>query len=187
MRDRQREIPVRLPGALDRKYPSAGKSWAWCWLFPAHRPCRNPRTGKVVRWRVHEVNVQKAVREAAQKCGLESHVTSHVLRHAFATHSLQQGATVRDVQEVLGHASIETTMRYLHAATDRLRSPLDTLPMEVPAAPVPSRQVKSPVIQQRLPLGRGGSLGVGEGGGALVAEGRADLAGVAEGQVFGRG
>ncbi|RYD82031.1 MAG: integron integrase [Verrucomicrobiaceae bacterium] len=185
MRDRQREIPAPLPGALDRKYPNAGKSWAWYWLFPAHRPCRHPRTGTVVRWRVHEVNVQKVVREAAQKCGLESYVTPHVLRHAFATHSLQQGATVRDVQEVLGHASIETTMRYLHAATDRLRSPLDTLPMEAPVPPVPSRQVKPPVIQQRLPLGRGWSPGVREGGGALAAEGRADLAGVADEQVFG--
>ncbi|MHA3774478.1 integron integrase [Verrucomicrobiota bacterium sgz303538] len=136
MRDRQNGIPVPLPDALARKYPRAQESIGWYWLFPAQQTCKHPRTGQVVRWRVHEVNVQRAVRRAAIASGLDSVVTPHVLRHAFATHSLQQGVNVRDVQEVMGHSSLETTMRYLHTSADVLKSPLETLPTQMPAAPL---------------------------------------------------
>ena len=69
--DRARGIPVPLPGLLDRKYPAAGLSERWAWLFPSLTTCRHPRTRKEVRWRCHEANVQKAVREAARQCSLE--------------------------------------------------------------------------------------------------------------------
>ncbi|MHA3774804.1 integron integrase [Verrucomicrobiota bacterium sgz303538] len=164
MRDRQNNIPVPLPDALARKYPRAQESIGWYWLFPAQQTCNHPRTGQVVRWRVHEVNVQRAVRRAAIASGLDSVVTPHVLRHAFATHSLQQGVNVRDVQEVMGHSSLETTMRYLHTSADTLRSPLETLPTQMPAlpvqpcvqppqAPVATQSPRPPVpVQQPLPV-----------------------------------
>jgi len=129
--DRARGIPVPLPGLLDRKYPAAGQSERWAWLFPSLTTCHHPRTRKEVRWRCHEANVQKAVRYAARQCGLEG-VTPHNLRHAYATHALQNGAFVRDLQVVLGHNSLETTMRYLHAEASRVASPLRNF------APVPS-------------------------------------------------
>ena len=121
--DRLRGIPVPLPGLLDRKYPNAGLHERWAWLFPSRTVCRHPRTGKVVRWRCHEANIQRAVRQAAPRCGLDG-VTPHSLRHAYATHALQDGALVHDLQVVLGHKHLDTTMRYLHAEAKRVQSPL---------------------------------------------------------------
>ena len=91
------------------------------------KPSAHPRTGERVRWRMHEVNVQRAVRRGAEKAGLPSKVTPHVLRHTYATHAHGAGAAARDLQAVLGHAKLETTMRYLEAQPARVVSPLDQL------------------------------------------------------------
>jgi site-specific recombinase XerD len=125
--DRENAVPVPLPGRLEKKYPRSRFAWQWFWLFPSLKPCLHPRTGELVRWRCHEANVQRAVKAAAVKSGLNGLVTPHVLRHAYATHAMRQGAFVRDVQEVMGHVSLETTMGYLHAETERVASPLDAL------------------------------------------------------------
>jgi len=121
--DHARGIPVPLPGLLAKKYPSAARSERWAWLFPSHTLCHDPRSGKVARWRCHESNVQRAVRAAAQRCRLEG-LTPHYLRHAYATHALHGGAYVRDLQVVLGHNHLETTMLYLHTEAGRVSSPL---------------------------------------------------------------
>ena len=121
--DHARGIPVPLPGLLAKKYPWAERAERWAWLFPSRTLCRDPRSDKVVRWRCHESNVQRAVRAAAQRCGLDG-LTPHYLRHAFATHALHGGAFVRDLQVVLGHNHLETTMLYLHAEAGRVASPL---------------------------------------------------------------
>ena len=121
--DRLNQIPVKLPGLLAAKYPHWQFSPKWAWLFPARQPCADPRTGQTVRWRCHEANVQRAVKSAAAPLGLE--ITPHSLRHAYATHSLNRGANVRAIQEVLGHKQIETTMGYLHAEALSVPSPLD--------------------------------------------------------------
>jgi integrase/recombinase XerD len=112
---------------LDKKYPRSRFAWQWFWLFPALKPCRHPRTGEIVRWRCHEANVQRAVKAAAVKCGLDGLITPHVLRHAYATHAMRQGAFVRDVQQAMGHVSLETTMGYLHSGPERVPSPLDAI------------------------------------------------------------
>ena len=121
--DHARRIPVPLPGLLAKKYPSAAHSERWAWFFPSHTLCRDPRSGKTVRWRCHESNVQRAVRAAALACGLDG-LTPHYLRHAYATHALHGGAYVRDLQLVLGHNHLETTMLYLHTEAGRVASPL---------------------------------------------------------------
>lgn len=121
--DRAAGIPVALPGLLAKKYPWAATSDRWAWVFPSHTTCRDPRTGKQVRWRCHETNVQRAVRAAAERCGLRG-LTPHLLRHAFATHALHRGAYVRDLQAVLGHNHLDTTMLYLHPEAGRVASPL---------------------------------------------------------------
>lgn len=118
-------IPVPLPGRLDKKYPQSRFAWQWAWVFPSHKPCSHPRTGETVRWRCHEANIQRAVKKAVQSCDLSAVITPHHLRHAYATHSLEQGANVRDVQHALGHASLETTMCYTHADSLRVSSPLE--------------------------------------------------------------
>ncbi len=128
-RDRETHLPVEVPGLLARKYPKAPHSWPWFWLFPSHTPCTHPRTGEMVRWRMHEANVQRAVKKSAEKLGLDGLATPHVLRHCCATHILEAGGNVRDVQELLGHSNLNTTMIYVHGDAERVKSPLESSSM----------------------------------------------------------
>jgi integron integrase len=119
-------IPVTLPFALARKYPSASTSVQWQWLFPSASLCRNDR-GTVVRHHVHTSSVQKAVRVAAQRVVLEKPVGCHTFRHTFATELLRRGSDIRTVQELLGHKDLRTTQIYTHVLGQRfagVRSPL---------------------------------------------------------------
>lgn len=129
-RARAAEIPTKLPHRLAAKNPRAGRSLAWFWLFPAAFDCADPDddTGKTrVWWHGLPSAVQKAMREATDRAGLPGAITPHHLRHAWATHSIDAGANVRDVQEILGHRSLETTMQYVHPEIERVASPLETL------------------------------------------------------------
>jgi len=123
-RDKQNRTPLMLPNRLARKYPEYKFSWAWAWVFPAHYPCRDPITGAIVRFRMHEANVQRAVKQARRKLGIS--VLPHELRHGYATHCLERGTNPRAIQQVMGHKSLETTMGYLHADSLSVRSPLET-------------------------------------------------------------
>jgi integrase len=123
-RDKQNGIPVEIPHQLARKYPEYQFAWPWAWLFPSHHPCRHPRTGQVVRYRMHEVHVQRAIKAARRQLGIM--VLPHELRHAYATHCLERGTNPRAIQQVMGHKSLETTMGYLHAESLSVRSPLET-------------------------------------------------------------
>lgn len=120
-------VPAAMPGLLAKKSPRLAFTEAWAWVFPAHQPTRHPRTGERVRWRMHEVNIQRAVRAAAAKTGLAGKVTPHILRHCYATHAHEAGAPVRNLQEAMGHTQIGTTMSYLTPSKDGVRSPLDAL------------------------------------------------------------
>ena len=74
--------------------------------------------------------VQQSFRLARKKAGIQKEVSVHSLRHSYATHLLEQGVDIVTIKELLGHATIETTMMYLHVARlDRINahSPLDTL------------------------------------------------------------
>lgn len=121
---------VELPGALHRKLPRAGRDWPWQWVFPARRryTCRD--TGQLRRHHLHETVLQRAVREASRQAGMHKRVTTHTLRHSFATHLLAGGYDIRTVQELLGHRSVKTTMIYTHVLNrgyGGVRSPLDGL------------------------------------------------------------
>jgi len=121
---------VLLPDALASKYPAAARQWGWQWVFPSALRSVDPRTGVVRRHHLHAESVQKAVRLAARAGELAKPVTPHVLRHSFATHLLGAGHDIRTVQELLGHADVETTMIYTHVLNRGGRgvlSPLDGL------------------------------------------------------------
>ena len=122
---------VRLPDALHRKYPNAGRELKWQFLFPSGRLAIDPHGGKVRRHHLHESSLQKAVRRAALACGIQKRVGCHTLRHCFATHLLEANHDIRTVQELLGHAHVSTTMIYTHVLSRPgvgVFSPLDQPP-----------------------------------------------------------
>jgi len=121
---------VQMPDALDRKYPRAGASWPWFWVFAQADRSVCPRTGVLRRHHVYDQTFQRAFKRAVAQAGIARPATPHTLRHSFATHLLQAGTDIRTVQSLLGHSDVSTTMIYTHVlqvAGGAVRSPLDAL------------------------------------------------------------
>ena len=94
------------------------------WLFPGQDPLR-PLTS---------ATVERMTSKARERANIDKHATPRSLRHSFATHHLETGTDIRTIQELLGHAHINSTLVYLHLSRrfiSSVPSPLDQLDVEL--------------------------------------------------------
>jgi integron integrase len=120
---------VPLPEPLLHKVPYAQADWRWQYVFPS-AILRRDAQGRGFRWHTDPSRLDWAIRQAAKAAQLSKRVTAHTFRHSFATHLMEQGWDVRQVQSLLGHVSLETTMIYTHVMNRpaiAVTSPLDRL------------------------------------------------------------
>lgn len=121
---------VSMPDALSRKYPNAGKSIGWQYAFPSTTLSVDPRNGLIQRYHVHISSFRKSIILAKAKTNITKRVTTHVFRHSFATHLLEDGVNIRIVQTLLGHKDVKTTEIYTHVMSKSLsgvKSPIERL------------------------------------------------------------
>jgi integron integrase len=115
---------VFLPDGIAGKYPGVAHSFEWFYFFPS----KNLVDGINKQYHLHESLLQKNVKWAIKKSGINKAASCHTFRHSFATVSLINGMDIRTLQEQLGHASIKTTQDYLHIIPTEYNaavSPLD--------------------------------------------------------------
>jgi len=118
-----------------RRLLYAGKEWAWQYVFPANNLSVDPRSGRVARHHISDSAIQEVIKKAIRKAGIPKHASVHTLRHSFATHLLMNGVNIREVQELLGHKNVETTMIYTHVLRDMSKAPKSPLDLLLEGSP----------------------------------------------------
>lgn len=116
--------------SLARKYPALETDFSWRFVFPSRCARWDAPRRKRYRWHTDGSALERAVRAAMKCVGIAKHASCHNLRHSFATHALEDGASIRQVQELLGHKDLRTTMIYTHVPSTfaaAFVTPLDKL------------------------------------------------------------
>jgi integron integrase len=123
-----------MPDRIARKFPGAGKSLAWQFLFPSSINRWNQELNRWERWHCAASGLQRDFKAAVERVGIGQQASIHTLRHCFATHLLRGGNDIRTLQELLGHAKLESTMIYTHVEQSLagVRSPLDGITLDDP-------------------------------------------------------
>jgi integron integrase len=121
---------VSLPDGFGRKSSTAHTEFAWWYLFASDNYSRCPRSGDLYRHHRDKSHIGRLIKDAVKRAGIDKRITSHCLRHSWATHSNEMGVDIRTLQVLLGHTDIRTTEIYVHANKDKAtasKNPLESL------------------------------------------------------------
>lgn len=144
---------VALPDNFRKKSPSAANDLRWYWLLPSESLSRGA-DGILCRWHRNEDHIARQISLASKRAGIMSRVTSHVLRHSYATHAHEQGVPMRTLMELLGHVDIRTTEIYVHSnehEATSAKSPIESLLKESVNIQPPLRDLLRNPIQPTQP------------------------------------
>jgi integron integrase len=121
---------VFLPDSITNKSSNFSREWGLYWLFPAPKLTYVKEEFGYKRYHIHDTVFQRMFQEAVKASGIPRRVKVHTLRHTYSTDLLAAGYDIRQVQDLLGHTDVRTTMIYTHIVRPDqkpVRSPLDLM------------------------------------------------------------